>query len=92
MQTVCGSPCYVSPEILQKDTPYEPLLVDIWSTGIVLFVMLTGYLPFCDPDTSTLYKKILTGSFKFPAHVSVLAKDLISKILVVNPMKRATLR
>lgn len=49
---------------------YEPLAVDIWSTGIVLFAMISGYLPFCDPDTSKLYKKILSGAFKFPAWVS----------------------
>jgi serine/threonine protein kinase len=67
---------------------YEPLLVDIWSSGVVLFAMIAGYLPFCDPDISTLYKKILIGSFKFPAWISEDAKDLISKMLVVNPSKR----
>lgn len=74
-----------------KKNSYDPLKVDIWSLGVVLFVMITGFLPFCDPDTPTLYKKIMNGSFKFPAHVSAEAKDLISKILVVNPLKRATL-
>jgi serine/threonine protein kinase len=53
--------------------------------------MIAGYLPFCDPDTSKLYKKILTGAFKFPAWISESAKDLISRILIVNPLKRATL-
>lgn len=56
---------------------YDPILIDIWSAGIVLFAMITGYLPFCDPDTSKLYKKILAGSFKFPSWVSEDAKDLI---------------
>lgn len=70
---------------------YEPLLVDIWSAGVVLFAMLSGYPPFCDHDTSKLYSKILAGSFKFPAWISSDAKDLISKILVVNPAKRADL-
>lgn len=50
--------------------------------------MIAGYLPFCDPDISSLYKKILVGNFKFPAWISEEAKDLISKMLVVNPSKR----
>jgi serine/threonine protein kinase len=49
---------------------YDPLLVDIWSTGIVLFSMIAGYLPFCDSDIAVLYKKILSGVFKFPAWFS----------------------
>jgi len=49
---------------------YDPLLVDIWSTGIVLFSMIAGYLPFCDSDIAVLYKKILSGVFKFPTWFS----------------------
>lgn len=56
---------------------YEPILIDIWSTGIVLFALLSGFLPFCDADTSRLYKKILTGAFTFPTWISNEAKDLI---------------
>lgn len=92
MQTVCGSPCYVPPEMIQQTSSYDPLLADIWSTGIVLFAMLMGYLPFCDPDTSVLYQKILNGNLKFPLFVSKLGKDLISKILTVDPLKRMSLQ
>lgn len=53
--------------------------------------MVAGYLPFCDPDTSKLFQKILTGSFKSPSWVSDDCKDLIEKILNVNPNKRATI-
>jgi serine/threonine protein kinase len=49
---------------------YDPLQVDIWSVGIVLFSMIAGYLPFCDPDIGKLYDKILSGKFKFPNWVS----------------------
>jgi 5'-AMP-activated protein kinase catalytic alpha subunit len=60
-----------------KQTRYDPLLIDILSAGIVLFVMLAGYLPFCDADTSKLYKKILIGDYKAPSWVSNDAKDLL---------------
>lgn len=53
--------------------------------------MVTGYLPFCDPDTSKLFQKILAGSFKFPNWVSDDCKDLIEKMLTVNPSKRASI-
>lgn len=53
--------------------------------------MIAGYLPFCDPDTVKLYKKIIAGVFKFPIGISEEAKDLIEKILVTNHSKRATL-
>jgi 5'-AMP-activated protein kinase catalytic alpha subunit len=56
--------------MIEGKSRYDPLLIDIWSAGIVLFAMLSGYLPFCDPDTSKLYKKILSGSFKSPSWIS----------------------
>jgi 5'-AMP-activated protein kinase catalytic alpha subunit len=56
---------------------YDPKKVDLWSCGIILFSMVCGHLPFCDTDTKTLYKKILSGVYKIPAHVSPLAKNLI---------------
>ena len=92
LKTECGSPCYAAPEMIEgKQTRYDPLLIDIWSAGIVLFVMLAGYLPFCDADTAKLYKKILIGNYKTPSWVSNDAKDLLQKILMTNPNKRATL-
>jgi 5'-AMP-activated protein kinase catalytic alpha subunit len=85
LKTECGSPCYAAPEMLSGKHRYDPLPIDIWSAGIVLFVMVTGYLPFCDPDTDKLYKKIISGYFKFPEGISENAKNLINKILIVNP-------
>lgn len=61
LKTPCGSPCYAAPEMLKGES-YEPLKVDIWSSGVILFAMLCGYLPFEDNEnTSDLYAKILKG-------------------------------
>ena len=80
LKTPCGSPCYAAPEMI-KGEKYDGLKVDIWSCGVILFAMLCGYLPFEDPDTPSLYKKILSGSFSFHKSLSESAKDLISHIL-----------
>jgi serine/threonine protein kinase len=53
--------------------------------------MLSGSLPFCEADTATLYKKILSGSYKFPNFISSSAKNLIESILVINPSKRSSI-
>jgi len=62
--------------------PYDPITVDIWSSGITLYAMLCGHLPFDDGSKSILYEKILACQYKIPRHVSPLAADLLSKILV----------
>jgi 5'-AMP-activated protein kinase catalytic alpha subunit len=58
LKTACGSPCYAAPEMIAGKR-YNGLEVDIWSSGVVLFAMVCGYLPFEDPNTAKLYKKIL---------------------------------
>ena len=88
--TACGSPCYAAPEMINGE-PYIGLRVDIWSSGIVLFAMLCGYLPFEDEDNEVLYKKITEGKFKTPKHLSDCCKDFLYKILNVNPNKRYTI-
>lgn len=67
---------------------YNGLDVDIWSSGVILFAMVCGFLPFEDANTSALYKKILTGSYTLPSHVSEDLKDLLTKVLCVDPSKR----
>ena len=62
--------------------------VDIWSCGVIMFALVCGYLPFEDPDTSKLYKKILSGEFKIPSFVSKDANDLLQKVLNTDPEKR----
>lgn len=71
---------------------YEPVRVDIWSSGVVLFVMLTGTLPFIDKDITKLYDKILTGNFEVPNFVSEPARDLITRMLAVDPSNRVSLK
>ena len=67
---------------------YGGTQIDTWSCGIILFALVSGYLPFEDPDTTELYKKILIGKYKVPDFVSNQAKDLIHQILISDPDKR----
>ena len=91
LQTACGSPCYAAPEMIAGKRYYGPA-VDVWSSGIVLFAMICGFLPFEESNTSKLYKKILKGKFDIPNFVSREAKDLLEKILHIDPDKRITIK
>ncbi|KAI5950757.1 hypothetical protein KGF54_003831 [Candida jiufengensis] len=95
MKTSCGSPCYAAPELVLTQTPYEGRKVDIWSLGVILFAMLSGYLPFDDDpenedgsDIIKLYHYICKTPLTFPEFVSPLARDLLRKIIVSDPKKR----
>ena len=87
LSTPCGSPCYASPEMVSGNK-YNGFKIDIWSTGIILYAMLCGYLPFEDKNNDELFKKILECKLEFPRFLSFYSKDLIKKILVTNPDKR----
>ena len=87
LKTACGSPCYAAPEMI-AGKKYNGTNVDIWSCGVILFALICGYLPFEDPVTSNLYKKILSADFELPKFVSEEAKDLIHKILNTDPETR----
>lgn len=67
---------------------YSGANVDVWSCGVIMFALICGFLPFEDPDTSKLYKKILSGEFKIPSFVSKDSADLIKGILNTDPDKR----
>ena len=88
--TPCGSPCYASPEMVAGKT-YDGFKIDIWSTGIILYAMLCGYLPFEDKDNDILFKKILECKLTFPKFICKNGRDLIEKILVTDPDIRITI-
>ena len=85
--TPCGSPCYASPEMV-SGKKYNGFKIDIWSSGIILYVMLCGYLPFEDKNNEKLFKKILECKLEFPKYINDDEKDLIKKILVTDPYLR----
>jgi 5'-AMP-activated protein kinase catalytic alpha subunit len=88
--TPCGSPCYASPEMVSGNK-YNGFKIDIWSTGIILYAMVCGYLPFEDEDNDILFKKILECKLDFPDDLSKNSIDLMNKILVTKPEKRITI-
>ena len=90
LETPCGSPCYASPEMLSGEG-YDGFKIDIWATGIILFAMLCGYLPFDHKDNNKLFKKILECKIIYPKNLSTDSKDLIKRILVPNPRRRISI-
>ena len=87
LQSACGSPCFASPEMLSGN-PYNGITTDIWSSGIVLYSMLVGTLPFDDQELNALYEQIKIGTFYIPSTLSLEAIDFLKKILRVEPEKR----
>lgn len=69
LKTACGSPCYAAPEMIAGKR-YHGLKTDIWSSGVVFYAMVCGYLPFEDPKTSNLYKKIMSAEYTLPKFLS----------------------
>ena len=88
--TLCGTPLYLAPEIILS-RGYDKG-VDNWSFGVLVYEMILGYSPFYTPniDQMTLFKRIVKVNYSFPSKckASSDAKDLIAKILVLNPSKR----
>ena len=90
LYTPCGSPCYASPEMVTGNN-YDGVMIDIWSTGIILFAMLCGYLPFEDKNNEKLFQKIAECKIEYPSYLSETSIDLLKKIIVPNPKKRITI-
>lgn len=89
LKTSCGSPNYAAPEVISGKL-YAGPEIDIWSCGVILYVMLCGRLPFDDEYIPTLFKKINSGIYSLPAYLSPDAASLLSSMLVVDPVKRIT--
>ena len=90
--TDCGSPWYVAPEIL-TGRPYDAS-VDMWSIGVITYILLSGYPPFHHENQAILFRKIKECQYRFDApywdNVSAEAKDLIRRLLVLQPLRRLT--
>ncbi|GAX80939.1 hypothetical protein CEUSTIGMA_g8374.t1 [Chlamydomonas eustigma] len=87
----CGSPSYAAPEIVARKQ-YDGPPTDVWSLGVVLFACLSGFLPFhsSSGDKKELCNKIMEGKYTAPEHLTSHAKDLLSRMLTVDPSKRTT--
>lgn len=90
LNTFCGSPFYASPEMILGKQYVGPE-VDVWSLGVILFALLGGHLPFRDSNSTELYRKIANAIYTMPDYFSPTAKDLIKRMLTVNPQQRITI-
>ncbi|KAK9279909.1 hypothetical protein L1049_013593 [Liquidambar formosana] len=90
LHTLCGTPAYVAPEILTKKG-YDGAKVDVWSCGVILYVLTAGYLPFNDPNLMEMYKKIYKGDFRCPKWISADLKRFLCRLLDTNPETRKTI-
>ncbi|XP_039163199.1 SNF1-related protein kinase catalytic subunit alpha KIN10 isoform X2 [Eucalyptus grandis] len=90
LKTSCGSTNYAAPEVISGKL-YAGPEVDIWSCGVVLYVVLCGALPFDDESIPNLHDKIKSGVYTLPSHLTTEARDLIARMIVVDPLKRITI-
>ncbi|KAF6761415.1 snf 1 [Ephemerocybe angulata] len=91
LTTSCGSPNYAAPEVIRGGV-YAGPEIDVWSSGVILYVMLCGRLPFEDDDVQVLFQKITQGTFHLPSSLGRDARDLITQMLAVDPVKRITIQ
>lgn len=90
LKTSCGSPNYAAPEVVSGKL-YAGPEIDVWSCGVILYALLCGILPFDDENIPNLFKKIKGGIYTLPSHLPPGARDLIPRMLLVDPMKRITI-
>lgn len=90
LHTTCGTPAYVAPEVINRKG-YDGAKADIWSCGVILFVLLAGYLPFHDKNLMDMYKKIGKAEFKCPGWFSTDVRRLLLRILDPNPSTRISM-
>ncbi|THH05268.1 hypothetical protein EW145_g4923 [Phellinidium pouzarii] len=90
LETACGSPHYAAPEII-AGKPYDGTASDIWSSGVILFALLAGKLPFDDEKLDILLEKVRLGRFIMPSDIDPGAQDLLNKMLQKDVSKRITI-
>lgn len=90
LKTSCGSPNYAAPEVISGKL-YAGPEVDVWSCGVILYVLLVGRLPFDDDYIPALFKKIAAGNFHMPSYISPGAARLIRAMLQVHPVHRISI-
>ncbi|KAG8099107.1 hypothetical protein GUJ93_ZPchr0013g36917 [Zizania palustris] len=90
LHTTCGTPAYVAPEVINRKG-YDGAKADIWSCGVILFVLLAGYLPFHDKNLMDMYKKIGKAQFKCPSWFNTDVRRLLLRILDPNPSTRISM-
>lgn len=91
LDTFCGSLYFAAPELLRAQ-PYIGPEIDIWSFGVILYVLVCGKVPFDDENSSVLHDKIKRGKVSYPSFLSIEVISLLTRMLVVNPVNRATLK
>ncbi|XP_042504227.1 CBL-interacting serine/threonine-protein kinase 21-like isoform X2 [Macadamia integrifolia] len=90
LSTACGSPCYVAPEVI-ANKKYNGATADIWSCGVILFELLSGYLPFDDRNLMNLYRKISRAEYTCPEWFTATQRKLLFRILEPMPDRRMTI-
>ncbi|CEG47176.1 camk camkl ampk protein kinase [Plasmopara halstedii] len=91
LHTTCGTPNYVAPEVL-ADKGYDGRAADVWSMGVILYVLLAGFLPFDEPTMSALFRKIQKAEFSYPSWFTPRVKALLNRILVPEPEMRIMIK
>ncbi|CAH8355451.1 unnamed protein product [Eruca vesicaria subsp. sativa] len=88
--TFCGTPAYLAPEVLTRKG-YDAARADLWSCGVILFVLMAGHIPFYDKNIMAMYKKIYKGEFRCPRWFSSDLVRLLNRLLDTNPDTRITI-
>lgn len=90
VSNAAGSPAYIAPEVLSEVEHYDGFAADIWSLGVVCYVILMGRYPFEDTTSAGLFKKIKTAEIEYPKHLPPAIVNFLKKILVRDPTERPT--